>query len=244
MGSFDHPGDLTGGEPGESIDSDALFEAVVGFDGFRFDPVNLVRAVNFFQGLGKARSLTMLRVYGRTPAKHEQVFLIARLLYEPADKGGTLPHLDLGQSDLPEADDHHLFPLFPLHLVEDLPLLLVGGYLVGGESLPPTVYLDWCAKHGRLRTKPLIPGDKPLAVLDKFLDSMVWRQVDPGDFHTGMLRRQILKSLPKQFQPSEEVGQALLRNIEPTSFWLEKRMEEERQDLVWNSNQASYEVRR
>lgn len=242
MGFFDRPGDPAGGEPPAFTDSDQLLNAVVGFDGFRFEPDNLVRAVNFFHGRGKQQSLATLRSSGNNPAKHEQVFLIARLLYEPAESDRTLPHLDLGQPDLPGADDNRQFPVFPLHLVEDLPLLLVGGYLVGGESLPPSVYLDWCANYGRLRNKPLSPGDNPLASLDKFLFSATWQKVDPGDFHTGMLRHQILRCLPKQFQPTEEEGQALLRAVEPTPFWLAKRMEEQHQNLVWDRDQASFQV--
>jgi hypothetical protein len=47
--------------------------------------------------------------------------------------------------------------LFPLVLINDVPLLLVTGYALGGDTEPVTVYLDDLRRAGRLRAAPLRP---------------------------------------------------------------------------------------
>lgn len=215
---------------------------IVGFDGFRFNPVSLVRAVGFFHSLGGAKSLAALRASSQDSARHEQVLLVARLLYEPEEPNDHLPRLDLGQPDIGEPQDATFFPRFPLHLVEDLPLLLIGGYLAGGEAQPPSAYLDWCTENGQLRADPLLPGPRPLTAVDAFLASKEWQQVDPGDFHAGMLRLQVLRALPQQFQPNESEERALLGSTDATPCWLSLLEEEALLNLVWNPDLAAYRM--
>jgi hypothetical protein len=247
MGQADRPDNTTGWGPDELDRSLQLAKALPGFDGFRFDPVALIKAANFFHGLGFAESLRALHLTGQIGAEPgaidpENILLIARVLYVPVDAEEAFPRLDLGLPDLEEPQDPDLFPLFPLHLVNDLPLLLTGGYLVGGEGQPPSVYLDWCAGQARLRPAPLHPDNKPLAAVEAFLESEAWQRLSPDGFHAGMLRLQALRTLPRSLQATKDERQAMLATTEATPFWLAQLDKEERMNVAWNSSLNEFQT--
>jgi hypothetical protein len=247
MGQADRSGNSKGRMADDLDRAAQLIQALPGFDGLRFDPLTLIKAANFFHGLGFAESLRSLRHFdqvGPEPAARnpENILLIARVLYVPADAEGILPHMDLGLPDLEVTQDPQLFPLFPLHLLHDLPHLLTGGYLVGGEGLPPSVYLDWCAGQARLRPEPLHPGNRPLAAVDAFLASTVWRGLNPDGFHDGMLRWQALRTLPPAFQATEDERRALLATSKTSPFWLAQLEKEEQMNLAWNPSLNEFQT--
>jgi hypothetical protein len=224
-----------------------LVTGLSGFDGFQFNPVNLVRAVNFFHGLGFKYSLELLQKLAELGAgsrfNPENILLVARALYLPERSQDPLPDLVLGKPDIDEPEDSSVWPIFPLYLVHDLPLLLVGGYLVGGEGPTSRGYLDWCAKHGCLRSHPLRPGDNPLAAVDRFLSSQIWQEHGGSSYHNGMLRIQALRGLPKSIQANEEQMQALLSSSKPTDYWINLREREDRLRLYWDSGLLAYQFR-
>jgi hypothetical protein len=48
-------------------------------------------------------------------------------------------------------------PRFPVMLVDDVPVMLIGGYMLGGMAEPVTAHLEYYRKNGKLRTAPLAP---------------------------------------------------------------------------------------
>ena len=174
--------------------------ALPGFDGHRFNPVALVRTVNHLHRTGFALALDLLRAYcaeaeqSPTIANPDNVLLVARLLFVPKEQA-TPPELALGRPDLVLPADPAAFPWFPLHLVRDLPLLLVGGYIVGGESLPPLPYIEWFAQQGLLRASALHPAANPVLLVDDFLRSPLWLRLTADESHAAMLRQQGIRAL-------------------------------------------------
>jgi hypothetical protein len=51
-------------------------------------------------------------------------------------------------------------------LHEDIPLLLVFGYNLGGHPEPVSRHVDYFRKEGHVRDKPLSPPDQPLSVIE------------------------------------------------------------------------------
>lgn len=213
-----------------------------GFDGFQFNPVTLVKSVNLFHSLGSKLSIELLQRLDDDGANPENVLLVARALFLPQTSQEPLPDLVLGKSDIDKHEDLAFWPLFPLHLVHDIPLMLVGGYLVGGEGPASRGYLDWCADQGRLRPDPLRPGDKPLAEVDHFISTSMWQKHGGSTYHTGMLRIQALRCLPGSFQPNDDQRQALLASTKPTDFWLNQRKREKQLQVYWSSRKTAYQA--
>ena len=72
------------------------------------------------------------------------------------------------------ADDPKQIPRFPITIQDDIPFLLVMGYALRGEALPPIFELNYSRKHGHLRDKPLQPTSNPWAALEKLVMSPAW----------------------------------------------------------------------
>jgi hypothetical protein len=172
-----------------------LIDHLTGFSGFTFNPGDLIAAGNYLRELGEALILRVLEQYCQradqgASGSPDNALLVARVLYVPKDERHPLPRLALGAADLREPHDPSLFPIFPLHLVEGIPFLLIGGYVLGGEALPAMDYIAWCARHGSLRPGPLALTCDPVAAINRFLECGDWRRLDPIDYHYRMLRTQ------------------------------------------------------
>jgi hypothetical protein len=183
--------------------------ALPGFDGHSLNPLVLIKAVNRLHRLGFQAALDALSHFSEeaeqgTPGHNpENVLLAARLLFVPRGSG-TLPELMLGQPDLNPPADASLAPLFPLYLCRDLPLLLVGGYILGGEGTSSAAYLRWCAESGALRPSALQPSDTPLADVDALLTSSTWKAISGDEAHTEMLRAQAWRAVAKALPAGAE----------------------------------------
>jgi hypothetical protein len=87
---------------------------------------------------------------------------------------GYMPPMSFGALEPPEPADPTLVPRFPVVLMDDIPLVVVGGYMMTG--LPPSVSdnVTYFRKWGRLRARPLRPSDRPWEVLAKMEASPQW----------------------------------------------------------------------
>ena len=146
------------------------------------DPLPLIQAVNALQRLGRDRAVTVLRDYLRaTPRDHASrngTFLIVRTLFEVPDPPGYLPAMRVGAPRPAAPADPRALPRFPIVIVDDIPLRVVGGYAIGGKPEAAEDHLESIARDGVLRAHPLRPPDDPLAVIDRLA----------GQAGTGFLR--------------------------------------------------------
>ncbi len=114
-----------------------LIDAPSGLDAH--NPLCLIQAVNALQPLGKEKALAAIREYMRVKPPYTndeglQVFFILRLLFEIPPDPGYMPRMAVGGPQPAEPADHKLLPLFPLVLMDDIPLDLVIGYSLGGHG--------------------------------------------------------------------------------------------------------------
>jgi hypothetical protein len=143
------------------------------------DPLSLIQTVNRLQPLGKGKALAAISEFLRVGDEFQgdippPLFLVLRLLFDVPEETGFMPPMYVGAPIPEEPKDPKLLPLFPLALVDDVPLYLVYGY--EGEGLPQPVeeHVDYFSKNGKLREHPLQPANDPLAVLAKLEQSPQW----------------------------------------------------------------------
>jgi hypothetical protein len=144
-----------------------------------FNPAKLVRAVNHLMPMGKDKAIRELRAFlkiardstNETVRCDEDidtsdgtcVFLIVRLLFEPAEPNRELPHIaTIPFTPIVDSKDKNKWPLYPLYLQDDVPFFLVYGGASSGMPDLPDRHVDWAEKHGKIRRKLLRPLDNPM----------------------------------------------------------------------------------
>ena len=170
--------------------------AAPGADGWSFDPVPLLRAVNALAGRARAEALDVLRDCARAQPGHTGVVLVALALFEPGDPAAGLPAPPFGAPDLPLPPPGPGLERLPLVLEAQVPFLLVGGYRVGGAA-DVAGWLERCAGVAQPRAAPLAPSQSPVDAVDAFTSSARWAELVPPDYRPrvlAMLRAQALRA--------------------------------------------------
>jgi hypothetical protein len=245
MANFTSPGNRSGDIEKEIVLISSWMNGLSGFSGLSFNPQPLIQIVNHLLDLGFVDSLEILfsLVDEMTFSLQENVLLIARTLYLSTDENVSLPVLDLGLPDIEPPQNIAYFPKYPLLIYKDLPLLLVGGYIAGGEALPPSVYLEWCADHGRLQPKPLQPPSNPLSVTEGFYQSEPGREWLTGGGRRGMINLQVLRAVKPLIPITEAEERALMSAGSDSSLWQEQLDYEEKHTIVWDQGTNSYQLK-
>ena len=134
--------------------------AVANSDFARFNPGAFIAAVNALLPLGKDGALAAIERYlvaaDRSRDPQHGLLLVLRLLFEvPAS--GFHPPLYIGIPKTIQPADPKSLPHFPLILIDDIPLLLVTSFLIGGLAQPVEDCLKYYRENGILRAAPLNP---------------------------------------------------------------------------------------
>lgn len=165
-------------------------------DGWSFDPVPLLRAVNALAGRSGAEALDVLREAARADPASTGVVLVALALFEPDDPAAGLPAPPFGAPDLPLPPPGPGLERLPLVLEAQVPFLVVGGYRVGGAA-DVVGWLERCAGAAQPRTAPLAPSLSPVDAVEEFTSSARWAELVPPDYRPrvlAMLRAQALRA--------------------------------------------------
>jgi hypothetical protein len=111
-----------------------------------------------------------LRALARDPAG--EIFPLCRMLFE-AGPTGFFREPELGGPGFIDGDSVGNWPLQPIALFRNVPILIVRGYGVGGHTEPPADYLDYCLKDCRWRALRYAPVDpETLAdVVERFIQN-------------------------------------------------------------------------
>ncbi|HWB60294.1 MAG TPA: hypothetical protein VG733_12440, partial [Chthoniobacteraceae bacterium] len=152
------------------------------------NPLSLIQAANALQPLGKTKGMAAIAEYLRVRADDISVhfadinvFLLLRLLFEVPKDTGVMPAMLIGASGgypQPDGPNAKLLPLYPLVLVDDIPLNLSTGYTLGGVAQPVREHFDFFAANGVWKGRPLVPSNDPLGALDKLVNSPAWADKD------------------------------------------------------------------
>lgn len=227
-----------------------------------FNSAKLVRAVNHLAALGKTDAIQELRQFlkmardshhdplGRVEenidtSDNTSVFLIVRLLFEPAKPGDELPPiLTIPFAPIPPVADRALWPLHPLALQNDVPFLLVVDGAMGGQPQPPGEHVDWAEQHGRIRSTPLRPMDNPMIAAERLHALPQTTRLFSDKFHEydkDMLYQQAWNILedacPDLFRSPP------VRDDDCTSMpdWDQRLKHARQHTLRWNEREQRYE---
>lgn len=135
-----------------------LIERAPIMDGELYKCADMAFVVNELRKVGKAEAIRALRELvartqlGEHKSRRDSVFLICRCLFDKPD-GWTPPRLGRKNPDVPESAVQKL-PVFPLAYSNDLPFMVIGGYLLGGQGEDPMDCLKLCGSLS-LRTSDL-----------------------------------------------------------------------------------------
>ena len=173
----------------------ALLDAVPAYDATP-DPLPLIAAVNALQSLGTERAVAVLGAYLRARPPGDSggrrgSFLVMRTLFD-VDGGAGHPPMRVGAPDVDAAAGADL-PRFPIAIVEDVPLRLVGGYSLAGKAEQPEAHLAYYAKAGKVRARLLIPPADPLAVFDRLAGRSGTDFLRAGGLDSDAARARILE---------------------------------------------------
>jgi hypothetical protein len=155
-----------------------------------YRPRPIIDAVNALIPMGRSGALAVLDAHLRhhdagTP--HDGLALLLRVLFEVPPTGTHAP-LRLGGTVPPAPADPRVLPRYPIVLLNDVPLLLVTGYALGGDTEPVTASLRELRRRGAMRKVRLAPhgytdairrrlrgiyrlayGDEPTAALEDWV---------------------------------------------------------------------------
>jgi hypothetical protein len=132
-------------------------------------------------------------------------------------------------------------PRFPILLCNDVPLLLVSGYVSLGRSRSLELHMDYFREHGRLRKRALRPPNNPLTIRSELIASKRWStfvQLEGSD--EAMVLGQLLRMLddvPAARKLLSERGAPALGSDDE---WEELAQEVERLGIRWNPRLNSY----
>lgn len=182
---------------------------------FNASNTDLIRAVNGLHGLGKDKTIALLKQYLALSKDHSSlddqfgVFWIIRLLFEPIEDGAKIPVPGIWVYG-PKQED---WPLTPMTMLFSVPFQFRLGGGFGGLPEHPTSHIRWATASGRLRDRPLAPID-PLSAVEFLIRSKRFQRADKrasaSDLRGQAIRMLELRTMP---QVDPELREKLLDSL-------------------------------
>ena len=211
---------------------------------YYFDPAAVVSTVNVLQPLGKESALAVIDEYLRVcPETHagvaEKLMLVLRVLFDVPETG-HMPEFQLGTQPQPPRD-RNLIPRFPVHVVDDIPLLVVHG--VSSQGGPPSTDrdLEYFRSKGRLRSRRLVPGPRPLSALEHLQGSPAGNYAVVTEEARGRIIVQLLTMLNSVMPTRNNFATRKLANdLSSLDNWERFVADFERNLIRWDGEQNQY----
>jgi hypothetical protein len=167
--------------------------------------VDLIRAVNALQRLGKQQALATLEEYVEATNSYDYsgeqdiVFWIIRCLFEPIRLDERIPIPAIAV----HLEESANWPLNPIAIVDDIPFMIGMQIGMGGAPEPPSAQIKWARRHGVVRDRPLKPTANPLLAARAILGSQAFLQLDRSSRTeaTRLLRLQAMSMVADALPP-------------------------------------------
>jgi len=213
--------------------------------GWKFNPAKLIECVNALQVHGKERALAAIEETLRVGVGSGAIFLVLRALFELPDKSVPSPVIRIGIPHPPEPDDPNSFPMYPVVLIDDIPLLLVAGY--AGTGMPQSVleHIAYFRQHGTIREKPLRPPDNPagaIRALDKSDPFTRFRKQQPKSIECrSLILSQCLRMIDTVYPvEADPLGMIVNANDLPEEQWESSLTAIDNLHIVWDPRKSRY----
>jgi hypothetical protein len=215
--------------------------------GYFYNPLHVIRVVNALQPLGKEKALAVIDEYLRVssnfhaPAR-EGIFLVLRVLFDVPSDPGHMPHMFVGAPVPPGPDDPKRSPRFPILLQDDVPLLLVSGYDLGGDPEAPESHVRYFREKGRLRDKVLTPTNDALGLLASWEEAAGWLHGKDGLSDGKLLiANQILRMIDSVYRRRLDVHGNILSDPDDLGpEWKAIQKEVEKAAVRWDAKLTRY----
>lgn len=225
----------------------ALLGGLDGCNAAHYNPRNMIAAVNAFVKLKrKDVAIAVIEEYLRIcPEDHdfvvEELLLFFRVVFELPCKA-AFPACRLGEFQPPPPADESLCPRFPIHVVGDIPVLLVDGYRLEGEYPSVSEELDFFKRHGILRKAPLVPTSDPIRVMEVIKKQPAWAYRQRSDTDDIRLMRQFV-ALVGGAEVDGQVPHLGLSGRESIEDFQKKIAELKRKRFTWVLGRSQYQVK-
>ena len=150
------------------------------FSGGDFNPYKLVSIANEFQPLGQKSAFSIFREYRRVSdffSQDDGIFLLVLCLHDLPKPPIEQPRVRAGHPGPDEPSDHKQFPRFPLHFVDEIPILMVRGFTYAGRPSAEYFLKQFEDKLTWIITPLKISSKTPKQIhkeLVDFRDSKLW----------------------------------------------------------------------
>ncbi|MBD2773376.1 hypothetical protein [Iningainema tapete] len=218
----------------------AIVHSCSGWNGYTFDPRSYILAVNTIYPEGKSWVISALRDYchllidnGDWIIEATKVFFLLRILFVPKEHNIYFPRIKLGISASSQMLTNHDFPIYPLVLLEDVPLLIVGEFILGGLPENPLAQIDFCEHYCQLRTTPLHPPDNPLLLYELL---QRWE----SETEIAVLQAQLLRLVQTVYTLPGINEPGFFCYLKVPEIWQQCINTFQNLDAVWNEQQNDY----
>lgn len=150
-----------------------LFDKICSRDAINYNPIYIINATNELMALGKENALFRIENYYSKIEKDKEtlgLFLLLRVLFNIPE---TETHLkiEIGKFDIEPPANETEIPLFPIMIVDEVPLLIVQGYFLAGFPQSLEEHISFYSEKGTIREnsiKVIVPKNK---IIEDFTES-------------------------------------------------------------------------
>ena len=232
----------------DKTEFERLIEKCALWDGYKFDPLTYISAVNSLYDKDKDDIISALKQYNSLDRRQmapdsTKIFFLLRLLFVPADSKIMFPNIGFGKpldENNPPTKD---YPLYPLVVVQDVPLLIVSGFFLAGVPENPIKHIEFCNVNCNLRSEPLCPPDNPLSLAEILMSSVRWYRKEL-EHDKGMLRAQLLRLIRKVYAEPDMDEITFYTRLIPDSSWEKYKIAFDSLNPVWDKKENNYRLKK
>ncbi len=240
-----------------------LLDTAPGLEGYSYNPLPVIQIVNTLQPLGKEKALAAIGEYIRVSDQWSSfegprsgLFLVLRVLFDVPKSVDPSQAGAFGAPSPPGPKDPHRIPRFPIVLVDNIPLMLAGGYSLEGMATPMEEVLAFFRDNGQLHPEPLVPSNDPLSAIVDLMSSKQWIYADTNLQESGglsfgsvedsereksMLMEQLLRLIDSVYRlPTDVYGNRLPCGEPPEPAWQKIASEVSALKIKWDPRQNMF----
>lgn len=227
----------------------SIIDAIGGVTGETYNPLAVIQVVNSLIPAGKESALQIVDEYVRVVPdigikERGNALIVLRVLFATGDK--IAPDVVLGHSWPRTPRDpktRAVVPLFPVFILDDIPLMLTDSYVMAGRPIDPRVHIDLYRNEGSLRTRPLAPTKFPIDLLREIEETNVWQLYGENpDRGRANLAAQLLKLSPKEIVPIDAESIHRIGTQELLIAWRYARNSPRASQLRWSERLQAFSV--
>ncbi len=152
-------------------------EAIRNCPDFQYEPYKVspyISAAIQLQSMGQDSAVSVLRSCCGIDGNENKVIILCRMLFE---SDGEMRRPLMGGAVFPGNTTYDDWPAEPIEIVQNIPFLIVRGYMLGGLPEQAIDYLEYCTLQCTWRDEVYsMPSESELLTsLNKMLDSDKWQ---------------------------------------------------------------------